>query len=50
CDSCRKRKLKCSKELPKCFKCIQHNWCCSYSPRVVRSPLTRAYLTSVEKK
>lgn len=50
CDSCRKRKLKCSKEYPKCLKCIQHNWCCSYSPRTVRSPLTRAHLTEVENK
>lgn len=50
CDSCRKRKLKCSKELPRCTKCIQHKWCCSYSPRVVRSPLTRAHLTEVEDK
>lgn len=50
CDSCRKRKLKCSKEFPKCSKCIQHNWCCSYSPRTVRSPLTRAHLTQVENK
>lgn len=48
CDLCRKRKLKCSKEYPKCLKCIQHNWCCSYSPRTVRSPLTRAHLTEVE--
>ncbi|KAK6458530.1 uncharacterized protein RJT20DRAFT_123522 [Scheffersomyces xylosifermentans] len=50
CDSCRKRKLKCSKEYPRCSKCIQHNWCCSYSPRTVRSPLTRAHLTEVENK
>lgn len=50
CDSCRKRKLKCSKEFPKCSKCIQHNWCCSYSPRTVRSPLTRAHLTQVENR
>lgn len=50
CDSCRKRKLKCSKEYPKCSKCIQHGWCCSYSPRAVRSPLTRAHLTQVENK
>lgn len=50
CDSCRKRKLKCSKEYPRCLKCIQHKWCCTYSPRTVRSPLTRAYLTEVETK
>lgn len=50
CDSCRKRKLKCSKEFPKCLKCTTHNWQCSYSPRTVRSPLTRNYLTQVENK
>lgn len=50
CDSCRKRKLKCSKEFPRCSKCIQHGWCCSYSPRTVRLPLTRAHLTQVEMK
>lgn len=50
CDSCRKRKLKCSKEYPKCSKCIAHGWECVYSPRTVRSPLTRAYLTKVEAR
>ncbi|KAH3680150.1 hypothetical protein WICPIJ_008363 [Wickerhamomyces pijperi] len=50
CDSCRKRKLKCSKDLPKCSKCIQHGWSCTYSPRVVRSPLTRIHLTKVENR
>ncbi|KAG7193938.1 uncharacterized protein KQ657_005137 [Scheffersomyces spartinae] len=50
CDSCRKRKLKCSKEYPRCSKCINHDRKCNYSPRVVRSPLTRAHLTSVENR
>lgn len=50
CDLCRKRKLKCSKESPKCLKCIQHKWSCSYLPRTVRSPLTRAHMTEVEAK
>lgn len=50
CDSCRKRKLKCLKEYPRCSKCEQHKWCCSYLPRTVRSPLTRRYLTEVENK
>ncbi|KAF3985478.1 hypothetical protein FT663_05042 [Candidozyma haemuli var. vulneris] len=50
CDSCRKRKLKCSKGYPRCTKCEQHGWCCSYSPRTVRSPLTRRHLTEVENK
>lgn len=50
CDSCRKRKLKCSKEYPKCSKCLKHGWCCLYLPRTVRLPLTRRYLTEVENK
>lgn len=50
CDSCRKRKLKCSKDTPRCTKCITHGWECVYSPKAVRSPLTRAYLTEVEDK
>lgn len=50
CDSCRKRKLKCSKEAPRCSKCALHGWTCVYSPKAVRSPLTRAYLTEVEEK
>lgn len=50
CDSCRRRKLKCSKEFPRCSKCIAHGWDCVYSPRTVRSPLTRAYLTKVEHR
>lgn len=50
CDSCRKRKLKCSKEFPQCTKCAQHGWDCCYSPRTVRSPLTRANMTMVENR
>jgi transcriptional regulatory protein GAL4 len=50
CDSCRKRKLKCSKELPRCSKCIAHKWDCVYSPKTVRSPLTRSHLTNVENR
>lgn len=50
CDSCRKRKLKCSKELPRCSKCITHKWNCIYSPKTVRSPLTRSHLTNVEAR
>lgn len=50
CDSCRKRKLKCSKSLPKCSKCLEHSWECSYSPKQIRSPLTRSHLTEVETR
>ena len=50
CDSCRKRKLKCSKEFPRCSKCIQHEWFARMNPRTIRSPLTRAHLTEVENR
>lgn len=50
CDSCRVKKLKCSRERPACVACQQNRRSCHYSGRVVRSPLTRAYLTSVERR
>ncbi|CDF88189.1 BN860_04324g1_1 [Zygosaccharomyces bailii CLIB 213] len=50
CDSCRHKKLRCSKEEPKCAKCVKNGWECCYSPRINRSPLTRAHLTKVESK
>lgn len=49
CDLCRIKKLKCSKTKP-CSKCIKNGWNCIYSPKVKRSPLTRAHLTDVEQK
>ncbi|KAK9459669.1 fungal-specific transcription factor domain-containing protein [Lipomyces oligophaga] len=50
CDSCRRRKLKCTKEFPICAYCRRHKRECVYSPRAVRSPLTRKYLTQVENR
>ncbi|CCE64403.1 hypothetical protein TPHA_0H01980 [Tetrapisispora phaffii CBS 4417] len=50
CDSCRIKKLRCSKENPKCAKCLKNKWECCYSPRKRRSPLTRAHLTEVEDR
>jgi transcriptional regulatory protein GAL4 len=50
CDSCRIRKLKCSKELPRCGKCVKYERECTYSPKVLRSPLKRCYLTKVEDR
>nr|AAT97346.1 GDBD-H4-Gcn5(F221A)-HA fusion protein [Yeast two-hybrid vector pDG4] len=50
CDICRLKKLKCSKEKPKCAKCLKNNWECRYSPKTKRSPLTRAHLTEVESR
>ncbi|KAL2017231.1 hypothetical protein VTK56DRAFT_2390 [Thermocarpiscus australiensis] len=50
CDACRLKKLKCSKEQPSCTTCLQSRRPCHYSGRIIRSPLTRAYLTSVERR
>ncbi|CCD25441.1 galactose-responsive transcription factor GAL4 NDAI_0F01220 [Naumovozyma dairenensis CBS 421] len=50
CDICRIKKLKCSREKPKCAKCMKNGWECCYSPKAKRSPLTRAHLTRVEDK
>ncbi|CCE92259.1 galactose-responsive transcription factor GAL4 TDEL_0E00160 [Torulaspora delbrueckii] len=50
CDSCRHKKLKCSKTRPKCKKCLKNGWDCCYSPRIKRSPLTRVHLTEVESR
>lgn len=50
CDSCRFKKLKCSKTRPKCKKCLINRWDCYYSPKIKRSPLTRVHLTDVETK
>ncbi|EOA87268.1 uncharacterized protein SETTUDRAFT_153995 [Exserohilum turcica Et28A] len=50
CDRCRAKKLKCSKNSPVCTACAHSRSHCHYSGKIVRSPLTRAYLTSVEKR
>lgn len=50
CDRCRAKKLKCSKDAPICTSCAHSGSQCHYSGKVIRSPLTRAYLTSVEKR
>ncbi|KAI4628516.1 hypothetical protein J4E83_003066 [Alternaria metachromatica] len=50
CDRCRAKKLKCSKDAPICTSCAHSGSHCHYSGKVARSPLTRAYLTGVEKR
>ncbi|CDO93835.1 unnamed protein product [Kluyveromyces dobzhanskii CBS 2104] len=50
CDACRKRKLRCSKTVPKCVNCSKYDLECFYSPKVIRTPLTRAHLTEVEDR
>lgn len=50
CDSCRRKKLKCSKNRPICENCLKNGWECCYSPRTKRSPLTRVHLSEVENR
>ncbi|KAK8093349.1 GAL4-transcription factor [Apiospora hydei] len=42
--------LACSRERPTCGACLQTRRACHYSGRILRSPLTRVYLTSVERR
>lgn len=48
CDFCRRRKLKCSKELPRCSSCIKFNKECAYTPRQRPPPLTKAYVQQLK--
>lgn len=50
CDECRARKSKCSKGRPTCLQCFKLGKECVYSPKVMRSPLTRQHLTYVEDR
>jgi transcriptional regulatory protein GAL4 len=50
CDACRVRKYKCSKERPSCHSCLRSDRQCHYSGKIIRSPLTRICLTSVERR
>lgn len=50
CDFCRKRKLKCSREEPRCGRCIQFDKECIYSPRPQRVPITKVHVQRLERK
>ncbi|SCV55564.1 GAL4-Transcription factor [Fusarium fujikuroi] len=50
CDYCRSKKLRCSKERPICLSCARSGRPCRYSERTQRTPLTRDYLTRVERR
>ena len=50
CDFCRRRKLKCSRELPKCSSCIKFNKACAYTPRQRPPPLTKAYVQQLQNR
>ncbi|GAA5890430.1 hypothetical protein JCM6882_002918 [Rhodosporidiobolus microsporus] len=49
CETCRKRKLKCSRDVPACEFCVQHSHDCQYF-KIVRTPLTRKNLDAAEKQ
>lgn len=49
CDSCRHRKLKCSKEKI-CSLCIKLGKRCVYTPRKKRQPITKNYVVNLEKR
>ncbi|EWG52170.1 hypothetical protein FVEG_16939 [Fusarium verticillioides 7600] len=50
CDYCRSKKLRCSKDRPICMSCARSGRPCRYSERTQRTPLTRDYLTRVERR
>lgn len=50
CDFCRKRKLKCSREIPNCSACIKYNKDCNYTPRQRSIPLTKAYVQQLQRR
>ncbi|KAG7838146.1 hypothetical protein KL941_003777 [Ogataea angusta] len=49
CNECRRRKLRCSRDLPTCVSCSKFNRHCLYN-RHSHSPLTRKHLTQVEEE
>ncbi|TKA50396.1 hypothetical protein B0A53_06251 [Rhodotorula sp. CCFEE 5036] len=49
CEHCKRRKLKCSRDVPNCEFCRQHSQECVYT-RVVRTPLTRKNLDAAEQR
>lgn len=50
CDFCRKRKFKCTREKPRCFKCIQYTKSCSYSPRKRRCTLNKSHYQQLQNR
>lgn len=49
CNECKRRRLKCSRDVPTCTLCKKHRRHCLYE-KTNRSPLTRKYLTQVEEE
>lgn len=49
CNECKRRRLKCSRDVPTCSLCLKHHRHCLYE-KTNRSPLTRKHLTQVEEE
>lgn len=49
CNECKRRRSKCSREIPVCALCSKHNRHCLYEKHR-RTPLTRKHLTEVEEE
>lgn len=50
CDFCRRRKLKCSRQQPRCSSCIKFDRECTYTPRQRPPPLTKAYVHQLQRR
>ncbi|GAA5845840.1 hypothetical protein JCM9279_002394 [Rhodotorula babjevae] len=49
CENCRRRKLKCTRDVPSCVFCAEHHHDCVYV-KIVRTPLTRKNLDAAERR
>lgn len=49
CNECKRRRMKCSRQLPVCASCLKYNRHCLYE-RDCKTPLTRKHLTEVEEE
>lgn len=50
CDFCRRRKLKCSRDQPRCSQCIKLNKECNYTPRQKRLNITKIHVNQLEER
>lgn len=48
CDYCRRRKQKCTRELPSCSNCIRYSKQCVYTTRQGRVPITKSQMKSLK--
>lgn len=49
CNECKRRRIKCSREIPTCFLCTKYKRHCLYEKHS-KTPLTRKHLTEVEEE